>query len=310
MGFLQSSLEHDPTWQYAYMLVRQELPVPSHVYRLFRAGWIGESSSNDYMKVMSFSKLQPNCLLQASEVDMSNVSSGRGAIEHAISYLGARLSCVVLAVNFSTRLVLTKKPPIGWKSALGDMMRDLEIGYRFGAKAPDIGVEGGALAGFGRHIGLLLLMAAQPASFKKYQAILREKRKPTREEERAFFQCEVYQVAAFVIQQLGFGTEEALGIALSYSGLKTTSMDLDERVMRWKAASDWIGCLSDGRNYPADKQAKDFFPQLTPPKSGERNVSLEVLYTEIAKIRSHGSEWLWHLPKGSYDETREHYKLQ
>ncbi|MCB0334154.1 MAG: hypothetical protein KDD55_11680 [Bdellovibrionales bacterium] len=307
---LSQSLEKDPSWQKAFDIVRTELKVPSHVSRLFRGGWFGETDSKEYLKVLGFSRLNPICLIHAAELDPSMaLENGAAAVEHSISYLGVRLSAIVLAINLTTRRILEKKPPVGWKTLLKEMITNIEIGYRFGAKVPDIGVEGGALIGFSRYAGIGLLMASSPGKFKKHQALLRDKRKITAEEEQEVFGCNIYQVTTLILQQLGFGGEIALGVALAAGGLDAPQIDVEREVLQWKAAYLWIDALKEGRGYPASLDIRNFFGELKPAKKPDRNLNLETLYTEIAKIQQHSSEWIWHLPKPSYDETAEKYGL-
>ncbi len=307
---LSQSLEKDPSWQKAHDIVRSELKVPSHVARLFRGGWYGETDSKEYLKVLGFSRLNPICLLHAAELDPALAKeNGAAAIEHAISYLGVRLSAIVLAINLTSRRILEKKPPVGWKSLLKEMITNIEIGYRFGAKVPEIGVEGGAFVGFSRYAGIGLMMASSPGKFKKHQTLLREKKKITLEEESDIFGCNIYQVTTLMLQHLGFGSEIALGVALAAGGLNAPQIKVERQTEQWKACYIWLDALKEGRGYPGNLEIRNFFGELKPAKKPDRNINLETLYTEIAKIQQNGSEWLWHLPKPSYEQTAEKYGL-
>ena len=81
--------------------------------------------------------------------------------------------------------------------------------------------------------------------------------------------------------------------------------------MRWKAAYLWIEALKEGRNFPGDLEMRNYFPSIAPPKErSQKNPVLEVLHTEVARVRKDGSQLTWHLPKPSYDKTAEAYDLE
>jgi hypothetical protein len=257
----------------------------------------------EYIKVMGFSELNPNCLLLAADFDLNEKHDGT-AVEHAISYLGIRFSAVVLAVNFTTSSFLQTSPPVGWKRLVREMMTSVQIGYKLGAHVPDLGVEGGSLMGFSRHAGLGLLMADKPEEFARYNSLETKRARKKNREETDLFGCSAFQVAALTIQQLGFGAEMALGTALGTGKLEPKHIRVGIDALRWKAAYLWIDALREERNYPADLEMRNFFPSIRPGPVGERNVKLEMLHADVGRIMREGSSWLWHLPKPGYEQTQ------
>jgi hypothetical protein len=205
--------------------------------------------------------------------------------------------------------MLSRTPPVGWKPVFQEMGTSIEVGYKFGAKAMPIGIEGGALLGFVPQASLALLMAMKPAEFKTFMTLSRKNKNVSRDEEKEIFGCERFQVAAAILQQLGFGTSIALGSAFGMANLDSSYVILDEEIRRWQAACKWIISLRLGRNYPGEPLVRDFFPEIKPGKNKERNLTLEVLHTEISRVRSGSSNWTWHLPYSSYEETKENLKL-
>lgn len=310
--FLTDSTAKDPTWSEAYRIVKTGLMVPSHVFRLFKEGWNGAIEPKQYLKVMGFSRLNPACLLDAAEFDTENEPVEGNSISHAITYLGIPFSAVVLAVNLTSRIILKSKPRTGWKRLLQDMITNIEIGYKFGLHVSEVRVEGGALIGFSKYAALGLLMATKPQAYKKYQDLCRAQEHVSHDEITEIFGCALYQVTAFTLQQLGFGTEIAFGVALGDGRIDAEHLTLDRDVLRWKAAYQWIEALRRGRNFPADIAMRNFFPEVAPASTlnGERNITLEVLHTEISKLRSAGSLWTWHLPRPGYEITQDDLGLR
>lgn len=298
----QENASHDPTWSEAFNIVRRQLPVPSHVFQLFKSGWNGCIDPIEYIKIMGFSRLNPVCLVRAADMDENNLSTA--AINHSIEYLGIRFSAVVLAINYTSRAIVKRKPPPGWEKLFREMMTCTEIGYKLGGHTPEIGVEGGALMGFARWAGLGLLMSDKPKQFTKYKVYENKRARVRLEQELELFGCSAYQVAALAIQQLGFGTEVAIGMALGSSALSFENHKFDRNVLCWRAAYHWTAALRDERNYPAELAVRSFFPEIDPGATGDRNMNLEILHTEVGKVIREGSSWTWHLPKGDYDKTR------
>ncbi|MCB0329861.1 MAG: hypothetical protein KDD70_09360 [Bdellovibrionales bacterium] len=308
---LDCVISKDPTWHFAYHYVRKHFDVPSHIYRLLKAGWMGEAQPMDYVKILGFSRLNPSCLIQAAELSGAEMVKGRGAVERAITFLGTRFSSVVLGIHLYTSLFLRKKPPLGWRSFLEEMINTVELGYRFGAHASLLGTEAGALIGFASHSGLGILMATDKERYKEYMSLRRTKPKIAPKDEIECFGCELYQLSTLVLQQLGYGMDFAMGVALASGRLDDFELNVGKQAYVYEAAAKWIVALKDGKNYPADLKHRQMFGELKPPGPGvDRNQRLEVLYTEVGKLKAHPSQWVWHLPKPDYDLTRDMFRLQ
>lgn len=308
-NYIEDVKEKDPTWSDAYSIVRKQIDIPTHVSRLFRGGWAGEADASEYMKVVGFAKLNPRCLLLAAEIDRSSVASGSEALSKSIFTLGVRLSAVILAINYSTKSVLRSKPPVGWRSVLEELITTVEIGYKFGSKTSSVGIEAGALIGFAQVAAKAILMARFPKEYKRYLAIERENKSVSAAEEIELFSCEMYQITAALLQQLGFGPSISLGTAFGMLPADLGEAIAEPELRNWQAASRWIRALKLGRNYPADVRLRNHFPEIKPTTGKERNLNLEVLHTEISKVRRDSSKWLWHLPCSSYEEVKEQFGL-
>ncbi|MCB0310406.1 MAG: hypothetical protein KDD42_04180 [Bdellovibrionales bacterium] len=296
----------DRSWHIATAIATKQLRVPTHVWQVFRAAWSGSCEPRDLVRVLGFSRLNPPCLLDAAELNNVPPPSETGVVEHAIHTLGIRFSAVVLAVNLANRCVLSAKPGRRWQPLFQDMMTNIEIGYKLGTRAYELGIEGGALVGFATKIGEAFLMIHDPKAYKEWSLLSRNGEYSDQEIEHELFGCESYQVTAIILQNLGFGTEVAIGIACGAGRLDPGHISISQEAIMWKAAYLWIEALRAARNYPADPRMRQVFPELIPSANGNtqgKNMALGVLHTEVARVRQEGSRWTWHLPKPSYEDT-------
>lgn len=310
-GYISTEPHGDPTWDNARAIVQNNLAVPPTLPRVIKTGWEGLASQADYLKLVGGSRINAGCLLSAAQIMSDGRKPSFPDVVQALNSLGMGYASVVLAVNTLTRRFLKSRPAPLWKSVLKDMMSSVEIGYILGSKVAGFGPPGGALMGFAEHAGLLLLCIDNPKGFKEWRFQTQRSGRLGRRAEIDFFGCEPYQVAALTIQALGFGVESAVGTALGVGRLDPQHLADDPKINCWRAALLWIDALKRGRDFPAQSAMRDFFKEIAPPRdASSKNLTLGVLYTEVAKVKNNGSDWTWHLPLPSYEATQEEWKLQ
>ena len=295
----------DPSWQRALEIVREHLETSSHIQMVIRSAWNGSLDNRELIRMLGFSRMNLWSLIDAAELLREVNQPSATLLEHALHNLGIRYSAVVLGINQACLSVLRHKLNLQWKTLMTEIMTRIEVGYRLGARVSFLGLEGGALSGFAHGIGLGLLYAHNPRGFQQWFS------DPTDDStiSEEVFGCRPYQVAAFALQQLGFGHEVAFGTALGSGNLANQHIEVSDNVFVWKAAVLWVNALRTGRGFPADLKIRYFFPEVSPPHEGHKNPILETVYAEIARIRKDGSRWTWHLPKASYDATQAHLGL-
>ena len=310
---LKDSHFNDGTWDVAKQIVQERINLPYAFLQLIRNAWNDELSQSEFLRLVSFSGANPSCLFNVADIQIKEdtpVHEQAELLEKAIEKLGIRFSIFVLAVNVCVRKILSNKPPSGWRKLLESMMKDIHIGCCFGTFTSEMGKEGGGLVGFARTIGLGILMANNPKSFRSYLDMKRQLLDVSHEKMIDLFQCEPYQVSAILLQYLGFGISSAVGAICGLSKLNTEHLNFNYADNKWRAAFAWIDALREGRDYPAEVELRNAFPAIRPPKN--RNTSnpvLEMLYVDVARIRQKGSPWMWHLPKPDYNKTKEMFNL-
>ncbi|RIL11908.1 MAG: hypothetical protein DCC75_01440 [Proteobacteria bacterium] len=297
--------KNDPSWDQALKIAQRCMPVASNVWRLLRAGWYGQVDYREYMHMLGFSRLNLFCLIDCAGLSQEGEPVDAKLLERALQKLGLRFSSVVLAINHVCSCALSNKAPPAWKRLMQETMSDIEIGYHFGARAGALGLEGGCIMGLATHAGHLALMKHDPVAFKKWYTTTKELQAP-----QAIFGCEPYQLAACIVQQLGFGHEAAIGVALALGRLNPKGVSLDKLTLGWKSAVLWVEALREGRGYPAEPEMRHVFHEVAPPRdTNSRNPILDTLYAEVSHLRTDHSKWTWHLPKSSYDLTSAAFGL-
>lgn len=300
------SQDNDPTWACALELVRTTLDIPSVLPSLVKNSWSGLYGAKDFIHGMGFPGSNPRSLMRAAEMPSSTGQETPAEVERAVSALGVQFSSVIVAINFVCRAALLQRPSEAlWAPLFRDTMTSVEVGYRFGCLATDIGPAGGALMGFSRSAGQNVLLAHDAQRFSDWCAS--ESGSESRQRALELFGCEPYQIGALTIQQLGFGPEIALAAAIAGGNLHYELIEVVPMVSRWKAAFNWIDALQRGSQFPADAESRLSFAHLLPEGLPEAPTdSGAQFHTQFAELTKNSSSWLWHLPKASYEETVEH----
>ena len=308
---LSTGGEPDPTWTRAQELVQQHIDLPTTVGQLVRSGWSEKATPTDLVRLIGGAKINVGCLLQAAEYYGDGRKPDAAYIIRAVDKLGVKFSSVVITVNLIVRLLLRSKPPPLWRGLTREFMSSIEVGMKFGERVPAIGSPAGALMGAARYFGLSVLLIHDKKAFKEWRLAEKTHGKVGRKKELELFGCEPYQVAALTLQRLGFGVQIAAGAALAIGDINPQHLSLAPELLSWKAAIEWIDALRLGRDMPRNPDVRSFFPELAPPKgSNQRNPILGVLYTEIAKVKTEGSQLTWHLPVPDYDVTATEWGLE
>jgi hypothetical protein len=275
---------------------------------------MGSIDEKEFIKLFTFSHLPPSCLLQAGQANPNQVFSLE-QLSNAVQNLGVPLASVIVGINFSCSNALLRgsdplnsTPPYPctlWKKICIELMTFVELGYRFGSKVRELGPAAGCLAGFGVGCGMLVALKEAPEQMDEW--ISQPLPRPSLLE---YLGAELSQVSGFMIQQLGYGHEAALGAAFGSGTYSKATLAVSPDSLVWIGASRWIEALRHSRNYPREVALRSIFPSITPPTpgSGIRNATLEALYADVGAVVREGSKLTWHLPKSSYENT-ERYLL-
>jgi hypothetical protein len=299
---------NDESWERALQVSREALKIPSVLPTLVKNSWSGNYTVNDFMHGIGFPGWSPRSLLWAAKLGALEGGGSVADIKRAVARLGVSSAATVVAVNFVCCAALIGKPSQKlWLPVFRDLMTGVEIGHCFGSTADGVGPDGGMVIGLAQNVGLVVLLAHNLEIFTTWHN--KTNGVCTPKLCRELFGCEPYQVGALTLQQLGFGPEMALAAAISNSlfGKELQVIDASHATTKWKAAFKWVEALLGGASFPVDTDARSMFnEQLGVQEDGELNEQLLQFYTRVAEIRRDRSAWIWHLPKGSYEETIIH----
>ncbi|MCB0317436.1 MAG: hypothetical protein KDD56_01680 [Bdellovibrionales bacterium] len=299
---LNELAESDSTWEAAKQIANTRLRMSSQTWQLIKSSWYGQTELMDFYKTISFSHLDPRCLLHAAEMSDQEFKRDILTLEKAIAFLGTRYCSVVLAINVACKMILKTCPENYWETLLRKLITSVEIGSKLGSKCKELGMEGGAIVGFSRYLGMALFLAQDQ---KKYRQLVASQNSESAEPIQVqLYGCSDYQVAAFGLLRLGFGPEISLGASLGIGNLNPKHGKYPREVLRWRAAIKWIEALEAGLEKPKDSVTSRFFPEIAPAQGSESNISLDDLLAEVKKINDGGSKWTWHLPQPGYEETQ------
>ena len=299
MATLEEICSSDESWDMARQLVHKHLSAASLTWRLIHNAWLGAIDEKEFVKLFCFTRLPTAGILRAANMPDDDKSSVEN-ITQAVKTLGVPLASVVVGIQLSCYLALKQQPEPIWKKTCFEMMALVEIGYRFGSRVRELGPAAGALAGFGVGCGMLIALNENPTYLSEWLG-----KSPPRPSTLSIFGTEVSQISGFMLQHLGYGHEAAFGAAFGSGIYSKAALEFSSQSLTWIAACRWIESLRNSRNYPRDMVLRAAFPAIAPPAvgSGLRNTTLEVLYSEVAPVVRDGSQWSWHLPKHSYEET-------
>ncbi|MCB0335657.1 MAG: hypothetical protein KDD62_05105 [Bdellovibrionales bacterium] len=290
----QEIIRSDPSWERAFKVAEARLQIPQNISQLLRASWRDSLSLDEFTRLAGFCQLNFDALIEFAGDAYADYTDRVTKLRTIISDYGTRHAAVVLGINYTCRTILASNPPPIWRSLMKELIDTVHIGQIFGSKVEDVGVESGMLMGFARSAGLSILMSFDPSTFRKWYSLSQgyEGRKLVLET----FGCEPYQVAGAALQLLGYGPEMAIGAGLAMGNLNIKKIELGEAQEIWHACYLWIDSLREGRSYPGPMESRNFFPEVVPPRTkGKRNPTLEVMYTEISRVKRSGSPWKWHL---------------
>ena len=297
-----SFVSADPTWNKANEIVNEYFPITTQTWQLVKASWYGEADLVRYVRTISFSYLDPKCLLVAAEMnDPAEFEPDVNTLQQAIQFLGVKLSAVVLSTELVCRMVLKTQPKNYWQRIFRDMITSIEIGYRFGSKCKDLGLEAGALMGLARYAGSSILLASNHQKYKELESLKEEK--GYGRAQRELFGCQDYQIAAIVLQKLGYGSDVALGAALGVGKIIGEHNTYSREILTWRNAVHWISAIESGKPYPDERTINRFFSELAPPGPDAENLNLNALAEEVKTVVENGSSWMWHVPRGGYTEA-------
>lgn len=295
--------ETEDSWAVAFEAVRASAKIPHSLPHILRTCWHDEVNPTQFLHLLAGPGLPTRCLLRAANVPHGTGEPAATELRNAVDILGVKAAAVMLAINTICERTLNSGPANRvWSPLFKDMMSEIEVGYHLGTSVEMVGHEQGMLVGFSRLAGLAVLLTRFPDDFTRWYT----ETKGANEPERALqaFGCEPYQVSSILMQHLGLGAEIALATASVLGGIDTEIIEVKPTMRHWAATYHWIHALKNGQDAPACHEARSAFSELYAADGTVRAPEhLRLLREQVGEINKSQSQWTWHLPLPSYEET-------
>lgn len=294
----------DDTWNVASETVQHSAHIPDSLPHLIRGCWNNIYTTDDFLRLAAHPEFKLDAIIHAAHIETDDALSSLH-LREAVDKLGVKAASLILGINSICKVTLNAGPANKvWTPLFREMMSEVEIGYHLGLCADSLGHDHGMLVGFSRLAGLIILLTAHPKGFSEWLAVSQSDSSHT--EALRLFGCEPYQVSAILMQHLGLGPEAALATAFIHGNIQFQAIEKHSDFSSWSAAHHWIKALKDGHKSPDDRAAKIFFPDLLAAEDSTGTpLHLQTLYEEVERVRLTHSNWTWHLPLRSYEETAE-----
>jgi hypothetical protein len=293
----------EDSWAVAFDVVRASAKVPANLPHIMRTCWHGTVQPTQFLHFMAGPGLPLECLLRAAAIPHQPGEAPAAQLLAAVDMLGVKASAVILAINSLCERTLDSGPANRiWSPLFKEMMSEIEIGYHLGSSIERVGHEQGMLVGFSRLAGLAVLLIRFPDAFARWFADTGGRGAPHLAVKS--FGCEPYQISSALMQHLGLGAEVALATASTLGDIDSEIIEVKPSLKNWTATHKWIHALKNGDDAPACEQSRAAFPELC-PADGAAVIPEHLLFLkqQVKELQGKPSEWTWHLPLPSYEET-------
>ncbi len=209
--------------------------------------------------------------------------------------LGPGMFAVLLGVVYFHRRVTKIVTSEDWQKLTKDLLINMELGFLVGQSSPRLGEAEGLLIGSIRHLALATMLIVKPADFAKYRRTTSKKFDPVLETN--FFGCDHAQIAAYLINMLGF-RKDVLEMGSAIRKIGKTTLPLSDALQIWKASLFFLDHLKMGICPPPDQSCSERL-ELTSP------AICESLLNRCNQILDRGSSFGWLLRKSSEEQQSE-----
>jgi hypothetical protein len=299
---LDNEIDED-SWAVAMEVVRTSAKIPLNLPHILRTCWHGTVQTREFLHLLAGPGLPLDCLLRAAHIPYQEGPASAEQLHAAVDILGVKASAVMLAINSLCERTLNSGPANRvWSPLFKEMMSEIEVGYHLGTSVERVGHEQGMLVGFSRIAGLAVLLIRYPDAFARWYGETGGRGDP--EATLKAFGCEPYQVSSVLMQHLGLGAEIALATATTLGEIDAEVIETRPSFRDWSATYRWIHALKNGEEAPACPESRAAFAELCPTENGTVIPHhLLLLRQQVKELQAKPSQWTWHLPLPSYEET-------
>jgi len=187
----------------------------------------------------------------------------------------------VIAATHLHRVTSKKVPAKIWDDVADEVNIQMQTGIHVGTEVETIGRPIGLLMGAVRYIAFALVASTDEGSYRAFRReLVRQDKLFDTRGELAIWGCHHLQVAALIVQAMGYGIPPATGIA-AYT---MPDVEAGELAQRWFAARRWIESMLEDERVPTEFTAESKFGLADLTKVGRIQRQVDNLYTQESSI--------------------------
>ncbi|MFM1847546.1 MAG: hypothetical protein RL417_1020 [Pseudomonadota bacterium] len=187
----------------------------------------------------------------------------------------------VVAATHLHRLTGKKVSPKIWNDVVEEVNFQMQTGILVGAAVPAVSRAVGLLMGAVRTIAFSLVASSDESKFRAFRReLVRQDKLFDVAGELQTWGCHHLQVAALVVQSLGYGIGPATGIAAS----EMPAADDGPIAFQWYAARRWIESMLEEERAPSEFPAESKFGLNDLNKLGRLQGEVDNLYAQESSI--------------------------
>lgn len=169
------------------------------------------------------------------------------------------LACIIAMLCVYRQCRKTLEPEV-WSDMSKEIQLQMEAGYHVGSYVPAIGTARGLLVGAIRYVSLSLFSMESIRTYRLFKRRLEENEMLfDLEREKDLWGCNHLQVAALILQQIGFGLTAARGLCPELVSDEGGSSVLTPESQVWYAARRWIEAVLEDEAAPKEYTSGEYF---------------------------------------------------
>lgn len=184
----------------------------------------------------------------------------------------------LLALIYMYRRIGKLAPPDAFEMLSKDLLTNMEMGFILGREIQEVGAADGILIGGIRHMAVGSFLLRDAEAYTKYRNV--KKHKLEVEHERPKWGCDHAQVAAYLLQNVGFQWD-LRKMRLALLG-EVDHKDLDAQHQRFARIVYWLDSLKDG------SKSADKLGNFKVTEAGFKK-----LLEDSGKVFNNGSSFVW-----------------
>jgi len=293
-----SALELEASWVQARAFANLLNPIPPAVVRAIQTLWanhldnltlgsatISPQSVIALKAVDKSSKLRTPLYFAAASLypDQMETIQEDDTTVALLRVLGPGFFATLLGLVYLHRRLNKICRNAEWQNLSKEYVLNMELGFYAGSAFTRLGTGEGTLVGGIRYAAMATLLLRTPDYFIRYRNLKRKR--IDLEHEQSLWGCDITQIGACLIKNLGF-RKDLLEVGAALRGDLTVSLPDDLR--RWRAAIGWIDAMKAGT--PPDPEhwlALDSDPS-----------QVQELTARTNKLLRDGSTFTWMLQRG------------